>query len=333
MSITPIHDPITASFLDPFSEQTSILELTMKEAPCHIQVTYNPHLPKPSSFHQFVGKFVLAGSFRTSQSSLKLRERIAKLLLEGKYEDWKIKREPFNIDGNYIDTILIGSPATLFNRVQKRWMIFSLGCADFYEDLLLEPNFRYLLRSLQTNCLIVNYPNTAQSKGPRNKELAIRAYQVALHVLENIIQANQIILWGFSLGGGTQAEALKNHVFNANIRYVKIDMQTFSSLSTEATSLCHLGIGKAIVNSGWEMSPLSTARILTIPQIVLNRANNLGQAISDGVIPATASLIFALQQQPLPPNLEIMPLKSKHGKTLTTSEIDRIAPRILLRLN
>ncbi|MEI6241828.1 MAG: hypothetical protein WCP39_00290 [Chlamydiota bacterium] len=328
MSLHSLNDSLTSFFINPNYEKKTVDDLQKKILPTYSFESLTP-LSKPNPFHRFIGQFVITGSFIPTSTAIKKRKQVAKLILKKKMGAWKLKRIALSIDGTYIDAMIIGTPNTLSNTIQKRWMLFSLGCADIYEFLLLKPAFFYQLQVLQTNCLIFNYPVTGNSLGYSHFELIKRTYQTALSLLENVIHPNEIILWGLSIGGAIQAQVLLEHPFKEDIRYVSVKDRTFSILSKEMEALTLNFIGKLIRVSGWEMNSLSASLSLHIPEIILQTTKKKGEIISDGVIIAKTSLARNLQNQGiLFFNKEIFPLESKHSNTLLPTELDRLSLRV-----
>ncbi|MDR3624438.1 MAG: hypothetical protein P4L16_04775 [Chlamydiales bacterium] len=231
-------------------------------------------------------------------------------------KEWKYKRFSIEVDGYTIDATIMGKPSTLNN---KRWVLVTGGNGEFCEDKLQNNHFKYILSSLQGNALVFNYPGVGSSTGLPSKNAMVKAYNAMLQFLEDKehgIGAEQIIGYGYSIGGGVQGEALKAHKLKEDVKYVFIKNRTFSSLSDEASALMGSSFfGFLIKLFGWELDSVESSRKLSAHEIVLQAANKKEfnaqcmhaqmtdrshsiQIVGDGIIAARASLAQALLNDP-----------------------------------
>ena len=103
----------------------------------------------------------------------------------------------------------------------------------------------------QQNYLFFNYTGVGASKGLPSKTQIVNSYNAMLHFLEDAkkgIGAKEIICWGRSIGGAIQAEALKDHAFQNQIKYSTVSDRTFSRLSDVAWYT------KILKLMGWEFN-------------------------------------------------------------------------------
>lgn len=95
------------------------------------------------------------------------------------------------------------------------------------------------------NTLFVNGPGVGRSTGFPTSYSVGAGQEAGLQFLEKEVKAKTIILYGTSLGGGAQSEAIQNHSFKKEINYIVWSHVTFDKLSNVASSLV-IGIAKTI---------------------------------------------------------------------------------------
>ena len=215
----------------------------------------------------------------------------------------KYKRLTIEVDGYAIDAMIGGTPSTLGN---GRWILASNGNGEFYEDsTYCRGSVHTLARELHANVLVFNYPGVGASSGLPNRYAMVKAYRAMLSFLEDEKQglgAKQIIGYGHSLGGGVQGDALTNHELRKGIRYVFVKSRTFSNISSAASAMLSWPLGILVKIFGWNIDSVGSSKALQAPEIILQRArveryeelHDSAKIISDGVIPADASLAKAL---------------------------------------
>ena len=162
-----------------------------------------------------------------------------------------------------------------------------------------------LMPSLQANAIFFNYPGVGASSGPSSRTAAVKAYRAVLAFLEDQqrgLAAKEIICFGYSLGGGIQAEALQRHTFKSDIGYVAVKSKAFSTLGSEVSAIMNPLMGALIRLLGWNIDTATSSKELPVPEVVLQQANvdhymelsDPTQIKYDDVIPPAASLANAL---------------------------------------
>lgn len=261
----------------------------------------------PVIFFQFLhilaAKFALIPASSPSlffQNSTFLKKDLRNIPLD---KNWKIKRFSIKVDGTTIDAAIMGKEQNLAN---GKWVLYSGGNGEFYEQRLKNRNFKVFLEDLNCNTLVFNYPGVGCSTGFPHKKTIIKAYQAMLRFLEDDsmgIGAKQIIGYGFSIGAAIQAKALNKHNFKKNIDYVFVKSKTFSSLSKIAGTLIPIIGWLAIKILGWNLNTFDSSINLKYPEIITQTAgvdepqdieNSPNLICDDGIITNNTSLAKAL---------------------------------------
>ena len=253
--------------------------------------------------HAIIGKFcgVLPSSTpglmgMPSDSDFLIRKSIE--IKPAASDDWVYKRLTLEVDGYKIDAAIMGKPSTLDN---KRWMLCSGGNGEFYEYGLYEKEStqKDLAENLESNVITFNYPGVGASSGLPNREAMGKAYRLMLSFLEEKLEAQEIIGYGHSIGGGVQGDALNKYKLNDRVKYVFIKSRTFSSLSTQVNHMLSRLLGLLIKIFGWNIDSVESSKKLKAPEIILQTANvknyttlNESDQIAgnDGVIRSEAAL-------------------------------------------
>lgn len=242
--------------------------------------------------------------------------------------EWKYKRLTIAVDGYKIDAVIIGKETTLDN---GRWVLASNGNDEFYEDKLSYPtDFQKILIEIKSNGIIFNYPGVGSSSGLPNRHAMVKAYRAILTFLEDRekgMGAEEIIGYGHSIGAGVQAEALKTHSLQKDIKYVFVKSRTFSNISTTASLLTIKPVGFLVKCLGWNINCVNSSKKLKAPEIIIQTADvetyeklqNSCKIIDDGIIPAEASLAKALLDNPSCPREKklFIGIGEKHNEPLT----------------
>ncbi len=88
------------------------------------------------------------------------------------------------------------------------------------------------------NILYVNGPGVGRSTGWPTSYSISAGQEAGLQFLEKVIKAKKIMMYGLSLGGGAQAEAILNHEFKTDtIDYLVWSDRTFDRLSNAASCM------------------------------------------------------------------------------------------------
>lgn len=213
--------------------------------------------------------------------------------------EWKYKRFTIDVDGYQIDTVITGKASTLGN---GRWVVDSNGNGEFYEYKLKDREFTQFLTGMNSNGIVFNYPGVASSSDGPSRYAMAKAYRAVLKFVEEEIQAKKIVGKGFSIGGGTQGDALNNYKLKPDIKYVFIKIKTFYDLAAAASYLTHPILGGLVKLLGWNLSSVESSKNLPVPEIVVQTAavdepeelKDSSKLIGDGVIANEASLAKVL---------------------------------------
>lgn len=233
---------------------------------------------------------------------------------------WKVKRLTIEVNGTLIDAMIVGKPSTLGN---KRWVLQSVGNADLYEAHL--PPER-MLTELNGNALVFNYPGKGASEGFRERSTLVNTYKAMLNFLEDQkegIGAKELVLYGHSLGGVVQGEALASHELKKEVRYVAVKDRTPADLSLAAKGMFGCCAGVAVKILGWNISAVESSKNLKCPEIILHTSDkdspypviNDPQDIKfDGLLTPEASLGKVLLDSPSRrSNQYVIGLRETHG--------------------
>ena len=310
-----------------FYNQTNYLETTRREFESRslLPVTYTWNTENPiarivkqilaiiifpirayHALHAITGRILLQASNPTLIRFPKDQAHIlrSQASLDG---DWKFKRITIEVDNNKIDAMIMGKASTLGN---GRWILDSCGTSEFYENKLLKgSDLESILHAVHGNGLVFNYPGVGTSSGMPNRRAMAKAYRAMLHFLEdekNGIGAKEIIGYGYSIGGGVQGDALRNHSLKKNIKYVFLKSRTFSNLSSAVYHLTNTFLKLFVKITGWNLSSLESSRHLKAPEIIMQTArvdeyeelHDSSKIIDDGVIAAQSSLAKKLLDNP-----------------------------------
>ncbi|MDE3055756.1 MAG: hypothetical protein KGI80_03575 [Verrucomicrobiota bacterium] len=246
---------------------------------------------------------------------------------------WEAHSLELNVDGVKIHATMVGKTENLNN---KKWLLYSGGNGEHYEMSRLsvkKDKFFKEFNAGEYNALFFHYPGVSHSKGRATKETMTNAYKAALSFLEDKgkgIGAEEIIGYGFSIGGGVQGEALRTHELKEGVHYCFIKDRTFSDLSAAADGVMGGGIFGKIAAfltrvTGWNFSSVESSKALKAPEIIIQQKKfkvaewsvtldgspfcyNCGPTIvangteelidTDGVITKEASLANALLSDP-----------------------------------
>lgn len=236
----------------------------------------------------------------------------------------------FRIDVNdfSLDSMTLGSKGT---KEGKRWVLFSLGNGELFEDRVVNQNelVCQFLKETNANGLFFNYPGYGKSTGAPTKENLTTAYKAMLHVLENHFGAKEIVCYGMSLGGGIQGEALKTHELKKNVKYVFVKDRTFSSIRDVAASIFY-PLGSLVSFLDWNIGSVESSKKLQAPEIILQTAdvkkatilqNSSSLTYNDGVITKSASLAKALLDSKTTKNKTFIGIPGKHNDPIQDSSL------------
>ena len=195
------------------------------------------------------------------------------------------------------------------SEASSKWLLRANGNGELYEDLLriYDSRSRYVLhptlqhmRTLSPNLVLFNYPGVGNSEGTPTPDKMQKAYRAVLSYIENELKADEIIGYGFSLGGGVQATALVDHQLKDNVKYVFTQDRSFSSLSNAATgifpSFMSPLVKRLIWGLGLEMDSAKAIqkvgpnRFIILQKGLPAQGERKAQTLDDGVITEQAAL-------------------------------------------
>lgn len=217
------------------------------------------------------------------------------------------RRIALNKSGINYDAFAIEHETTKGN---GRWVIVAGGNGWIGEGAVLSCVGKFAPQGF--NVLFVNGPGVGRSSGFPTS-YSIRAGQEAgLQFLENAVRAKKILMYGTSLGGGAQAEAIKNHEFRKDIEYMVWSDRSFDKLSSAASRMVTSLAKPLFFLLGNELDGIAGARRLEklgITHVVTQNSqcdddNDIlfledklpTDNGSDGVIPNEASLLLGLKK-------------------------------------
>ncbi len=253
--------------------------------------------------HTLGGKKVLLPSSNLHSMGLDL-ETLSHMRLQAPLKsEYKFKRVSLEMDGLLIDAVLVGTEKTFLS---DRWILFTNGNAEFYENKLVNKGFYQLLDQFEANALIFNYPGVGASKGSANRFLMRRSALACMAFLEDSqlgLGAKEIIGYGHSIGGGVQGEITLHHRFKKEINYAFIKSRTFCSFARVAAEISSPLSGFLVSLFGWNMKTAKSSKHLKYPEIILQSAlvhfyidlsQFLEKITHDGVIPQKSSLAYSM---------------------------------------
>jgi hypothetical protein len=212
---------------------------------------------------------------------------------------WKYKRITIQVDGCNVDAMIVGKADTLNN---GRWVLTSGGNSELYENVLCQSTeLNQMLNDIKGNALVFNYPGVGASSGLPTRSGMEKAYRAMLAFLEDKnkgIGAKEIVMYGYSMGGGTQSMGLKKHNLKEDIKYVVVKNKSYWSLEETASYLAGKILGLLLKILGWDINCAKISKKLNIPEIILQTAQvndyeiltDSSKIIDDGVIHRNASL-------------------------------------------
>lgn len=215
---------------------------------------------------------------------------------------FKMKRVSIVVRGLTIDALIVGTPETL---KKDRWTLFAFGNGELFELLLsFDRSLLPLIDNLKTNAVLFNYPGVGDSQGFPNRKLMAKVERALLQFLEdseNGVGAKEIIMWGHSIGGAAQAEAIEGYPFKQGIKHLFVKSRSFTTLRETVLYLTGSNaLGFLVSFTGWNVSSVKSSTQLQKPELLLQTvkgitsytdlSHNKLEISSDGVVDAKASL-------------------------------------------
>jgi len=300
---------------------TFLLYASMHQLGSYFTAFQNLELPKASSFplaaqallfpftfpkliHNLVGLVTVPGSIASFFAGTLFRREIDIQGLDS--QGIRIKRFSIEFDGYTIDAMMFGRPEKLEN---ERWTLISGGNGEFYEVLkfdFIQQDLINFLDHLDSNAILFNYPGVGASSGFPDQDIMVKAYVALLEVLEDDIQAKTIFGYGHSIGAGVQAEALSQHEFKDNIRYLFMKSRTFADFAETVGDVLFSPLDFLIRFVRWNFETLKSSAELKYPELIFQTVKShfyqdlskyINDIISDPLISPPVSLAYQLLSQ------------------------------------
>lgn len=259
-------------------------------------------------------------------------------------QKWKAKRFSLPIDesGIKIDVLLVGKIETL---TKKRWLINCDGNHSFYEKTAQQfnknPNrkdFKRLLKLTNSSGILFNYPDVGASEGAGRKDLE-KAYKTILNFVESDkgLDAEEIISFHTSLGGGVKAAVVEEHEFKPSKKYVYVENQVFDTLSNAIGDHVSRLLQPISHLFFWDMDAVKGSKALKVPEIILQKGDvsqytevhDSEKILGDGLVSKTNNLAKRLLDDPTVDRTKkrFIATTEDHGKELKEPEF--LAKQIL----
>ncbi len=255
----------------------------------------------PASFLSFFASFSCIVSLCPTLSFYNT-QNLRKLFCPLAESFWKCQRTTISADGNDVDTVLM---INSMNPNPKKWMVAALGNGQLYEGTLHPlSQLREVAEHAGCNLIVFNYPGVGESSGFCTREAMENACLGVINFVEEKAQADELILYGHSIGGGVLADAFARHERKEGVNYTFVASRTFSDLSTLVSKYSYEWLGSFVQMIGWDIHPASSLENLPVPTVVLQTASNQDGwkvlqnsselAFTDKIILKEASLAGAL---------------------------------------
>lgn len=237
--------------------------------------------------------------------------------LQGVMKSATLREVTIERNGIRYDALLMGRPETLQN---GRWVLQATGNACPIEKMAYACWRTYSPAGF--NVLMVNGPSVGRSSGHANARTIGEAQEGGIRFLETAIKAKQIALAGHSLGGAAIGQAILQHEFKKDISYLVVRQHAFDRTSNVVKKIINLPILKHIAQyliywADLEMDNVQSSKKLQelgIHEVIIQAVDPQAIAakqrlkekifMSDGVIPAKASLGYRLVKEGVIQNKE-----------------------------
>ncbi len=256
---------------------------------------------KESNFRKVLGNFVFIP--HDKQSIDQDRSDMFDDLNDEKFE---CRRMTLNKSGIDYDAFVFEHETTKGN---GHWVVVAGGNGWIGESAA--PTIANAFKQLGLNILFVNGPGVGRSSGLPTSYSIQAGQEAGLQFLEKVVEAEKILIYGASLGGGAQAEVIRRHEFKTDIDYMVWSDRSFDKLSNAASSMVTILAKPVFFLLGIELDGVAGARKLQelgIIHIVTQNSNILksngilpldqdfDDQENDGVIPNKASLYVGLKK-------------------------------------
>lgn len=252
-------------------------------------------------------------------------------LTENDLPELVIKQIAIKIDGYKSFGTIMGTVNAL--RARNRWCLISnpnIANRSILSTFALD-SLKTLLYDHSVNLIFYDYLGSGESEDILNPQQMIKTHLCWLQFIESIEEVNELIQFGFSIGGGVQAEAFLQHERREHISYLLIKDRTFSRLDKVVG-----GIANPLMKAfDWSFSPADAAiasEVEQIFEIVLQVTDENGEIVDDGRIPQEAAYLTYLYTREwdykrfiyIPYEADI----NNHAKNLPKSCIDELSDLI-----
>ncbi len=233
-----------------------------------------------------------------------------------------LKEVTLERNGVRYDGLMIGKKDAIEN---GNWILQASGNRLPIEDSV---HCSQIYAQAGFNTLLINGPSVGRSEGHATPQSMGEAQETGLQFLETTIKAQKIALAGYSLGGAMMGQAIIQHEFQKDVKYLVIQQATFDRTSNivkqKMPPILNKLAEQLIHWTGLEMDNVEASRKLAdlgINEVIIQASDQVPQdeaKISknnfktDGVIPAQGSLGYSLVEGGLPNKIyKLFPLK--HG--------------------
>ncbi len=220
-------------------------------------------------------------------------------------DGYECRRIKLNLSGINYDAFVVGKKENMDN---GQWALAAGGNGWIGEQTLSILADRF--SPLGLNLVYVNGPGVARSSGFPTSYSIGAGQEAGMQFLEKSVKAKKILLYGTSLGGGAQAEAICDHDFKKDVKYMVWSDRSFDKLSNAASAMVTRLVKPLFFLLGIELDGLAGARRLrelNITHIVTQNSREANEQFqlpldtspsskgTDGVIPNSASLFYGLR--------------------------------------
>lgn len=179
------------------------------------------------------------------------------------------------------------------------WVIIADGNTGIGEESI--EALTNAFNQMEFNILYVNGPAVGRSSGFPTSYSIAAGQEAGLQFLEEVVQTKKILLYGYSMGGGAQAEAILSHAFKKDVEYMVWSDRTFDLLSNAASAIVTRLAKPLFFILGIELNGIAAAKRLEkfkIKHIVAQNffsRENLQQG-TDHIIPNSVSLAYGISK-------------------------------------
>lgn len=241
---------------------------------------------------------------------------------EGRSQPIHVTSDPKLRESGEDKTLLVNGSRVSVHVVRSgqkvsRWFVVANPNAALYEQHLMQSgSHRFkssgklypipqghiyaLANKLNANILFFNYPSVGLSEGMPSRHSMIESQRAVWRFAEEKLEAQEIINYGWSIGGGVQGEAIAGFEFKEGVKVASIKDRTFSSMAAAARGLMGPFIARGATLLGWNINTLAGGLegdvVIQTGQKPCNdpRCTYVHTVESDGMITADAALESAL---------------------------------------